>query len=672
MQIYNKKVLSNIYISNLRINDIIARLYYFKISNILSPPNNKEIKNLVYNMEKNLDGVFSYLWGKNIIIGILNKQPINNPIAIDKYKLETMPNESIDTINYHNISDLFLKYFQNTLYGKLIIDKDHFYNKNIFYKNDMIILNGFKLKFNALENGKIIMAIDYKYKVLKKIVNQNYIESIKETLKSKPVVKLFDSLSKRFIFISTVTDTKVGDFCIAQNNIKLVDYLMNKYDKTESIDVNQNVLMSGSYAYSPQFIYNTAGNMDYDSSKFFIDTYNRYRKIKDIVKDFNLQSIKIKDLNLNFTPFNIEENFMSFKKPVRKFLKPDKDLNRSLSHGFLRVNPLDHSFIYSDLEKAITDNIYELIKNYGKERFNFELPDKYIPLGPEISDIKKDISVNAGNCGIIAITNNNDIYNEISQLIEDNKIAFKMLRLETVKRMVKANGIIGNFLISFLLRAGNIPWLLMNLNYNNYLFLDVGRGNANYVGYSIINDTSGLFSIENSRPIKGEDLEYRDLDYIMKKIDINKNSLIYVRDGNISKNEYNAISKIIEEYSYNEFAIVEYKKMEPYRIFRFENNTIIKPNSGDCIKLDENNYILVNTGSYEYEKSQGTPSTKLITFKQIKGNLNKKKILEDIHSLCYLNWSTPNHIFSDPAPLHFMDNLLNDYGNGIIRKFIPY
>ena len=112
--------------------------------------------------------------------------------------------------------------------------------------------------------------------------------------------------------------------------------------------------------------------------------------------------------------------------------------------------------------------------------------------------------------------------------------------------------------------------------------------------------------------------------------------------------------------------------MEPYRIFRFENNTIIKPNSGDCIKLDESNYILVNTGSYEYEKSQGTPSTKLITFKQIKGNLNKKKILEDIHSLCYLNWSAPNHIFSDPAPLHFMDNLLNDYGNGIIRKFIPF
>ena len=673
MQSFNKH-LSNIYISNFKVNEFIKKLYCFKISNVLSSPNKKEITNLIHNMEKSQNGVFSYLWDKNIMVGILNKQHINNPIVLDKYKLELIPYESIDAISYQNIKDLFLKYFQRTFYGKLIIDKDHFYNKNIFYKDDIITLDGFQLKFNTLSNGKMIMVIDYKYKVLKKIVNQNYIEYIKETLKYRPVIKLFDSLSKRFVFINKITDAKVGDFCIPGYNIKLVDYLKNKYAETEPIDANQNVLMSGNYAYSPQFLYYTAGNVDYDKSKFFINTYNRYKKIKGIVKDFNLLTIKINNLNLSFKPFNTEENFISFKKPVRRFYKSDKGINRSLSHGFLRVNPLDHIFIYSDLKSNITDNIYKLIKNYGKERFNFDLPDKYIPLGHKISDIKKDISSNINNCGIIVISDNNDIYNEISELIEDKKIAFKMLRLNTAKRMVmqKANGIIENFLISFLLRAENIPWLLTGLNYNNYIFLDVGRGNANYVGYSFINDISGLFSVENSSPIKGEDLEYKDLARILNKIDNSKKSLIYIRDGNISKNEYNNLNKILKEYGYNEFALVEYKKMEPYRIFRFENNSITKPNSGDCIKLDENNYILVNTGSYEYEKNQGTPSTKLITFKKIDFNLSKEKILQDIHSLCYLNWSTPNYIFSDPAPLHFMDNLLNDYGKGIIRKFIPY
>ena len=56
----------------------------------------------------------------------------------------------------------------------------------------------------------------------------------------------------------------------------------------------------------------------------------------------------------------------------------------------------------------------------------------------------------------------------------------------------------------------------------------------------------------------------------------------------------------------------------------------------------------------------------------IKGDVSKIGILQDLHSLCYLNWSTPNSIFSDPAPLHYIDNLLNDYGKGIMRKFIPY
>ncbi|WP_236692464.1 hypothetical protein, partial [Acidiplasma aeolicum] len=65
------------------------------------------------------------------------------------------------------------------------------------------------------------------------------------------------------------------------------------------------------------------------------------------------------NLNLSFKPFNTEENFISFKKPVRRFYKSDKGINRSLSHGFLRVNPLDHIFIYSDLKSNITDNIYK-------------------------------------------------------------------------------------------------------------------------------------------------------------------------------------------------------------------------------------------------------------------------------------------------------------------------
>jgi hypothetical protein len=518
------------------------------------------------------------------------------------------------------------------------------------------------------------MSVDYKYKVLRPIYND--IQHIGEALNKKEKIRMFDSLSSRFLYINKVTQTKASEYYFGDNNTCILDYITtnHKYIGKEQIDPEQFILKSNNLAYLPQFLYEVAENDSYSKKDLFLKPYKRYRKINDIVSNFKLTSIKISGLTLNFSPIEATSRFKSFARPNRKFKIADNGIFRSLSHGFLITSFLEHIFIYSDLDNKKTQEIYNKIKKFAADKYNFKLPDYYVLLEHEKGSIKNDIITSGEDSGIIAISNNDKIYNVFSNILEERHLAFKMLRLDTANNILKphSDGIIGNFLLSFLLRAGNIPWLLEGLNYHDYLFLDVGRGSANYVGYSFTTDSSGSFTVSPSKPIKGEDLALKDLDNILDKLNFKGDSLIYIRDGKISKNEMIALDSIQEENNFTNGPLIEYKKAEPYRIFRKYQNRILKPNSGDCIILDKDNYVLVNSGAYEYNAGQGTPSTKLITFKEIKGNLKIENILQDIHSLCYLNWSTPNHIFSDPAPLHFMDNLLIDAGKGINRSFIPF
>lgn len=671
-QANNTKVLTNVYISDIDVNDFIKKLNYFKITNILSKPDNKDILNLLFSMGRKFNGIFSYIWKKNIIIGICKNAVLNENYVMGKYTLELISKPNITAISDSNISDLISKYYKNKLYKKLIIDGDYFYSKNLTEQENILKLNGFQIRNKILDNGKIIISIDHKFKALKKVTNATEVAVMKG---NKNFITLFDGLSKRFIYITDVTNTKAKDCTFGEERTNLIDYITQKYNfiNPKDIDIEQNVVKAGEYTYIPQFLYSPVNNKN-TQIRMTEDVYHRFNEIKKQINVFDLIHIKFDDFTINFRSFDITNNYIHLSRPKRKYLKSDGRMLTSLANGFLYKYSLDDIFIYSDLDKNNTRNIYKTLIDYSKKRYDFELPENYIPLDHELQNVKKDI-LNAGNnIGIIAISDNDNIYKDINELIENQKLTFKMMRLNTAQKILKNNSgaIIGNFLISFLLRAGNIPWLLEKLNYNNYTFLDVGRGNANYIGYSFLENNNGKFIVEHSLPIKGEHLSYNDLRTIFNKLPRNDNTLFYVRDGNISNEEYESIFKILKEHKFESIALIEYKKTEPYRIFRSFEKKIFKPQSGDCIKLDKNNYIIVNTGSDEYNSSLGTPSTKLITFKDVKGDVNKIGILNDLHSLCYLNWSTPISVFSDPAPLHYIDNLLNDYGKGIIREFIPY
>lgn len=678
MQVNEEKeqILSNIYVSDIRLDELIKHLEYFKLEDITSNLSKKDISDVLYSLGKSRNGVYSYLWNQNTIAGISNsKFKINEFITINNQTLKSIDYKDMSHINSSNISDLLTKYFRKNLYSKFIEYYNNFYEKENYAGQDTIILHGFRLDFRISSGDKILMSVDYKYKVLKSIYN--HFEQITKALNNKDKITIFDSLSYRFVQISKVTKTKAIDYCFGENNIHLIDYIVNKYKQVEreKIDKEQSVFMSNkNFAYLPQFLYEVAANDSYDKKELFLTPQERYRKIKFMISRFRLSSIVLPELTLNFSPMEVASRFTNFRRPQRKFRVNEKNVFNSMSHGFLKTSFLHHIFIYSDLNRKDTDRLYQILKEYAIIKYNFKLPEDYALFDHNKDSIKKDIAGGNGNCGIIAISDDDKIYGEISDLVEEKYIAFKMLRLNTANKILQhhSSGIIGNFLISLLVRAGNVPWLLNRLNYANYLFLDVGRGIANYVGYAVIKDGNGYFTVLNSKPIKGEDLNVSDINRIFNRTSLNGNSLIYIRDGKISESELKALDTIKEENKFTNIALVEYKKNGPYRIFRMKQNRIQKPNSGDCIILDQDNYILVNTGSHEYDQGQGTPSTKLITFREISGNLKRNEILEDIHSLCYLNWSTPNHVFSDPAPIHYIDNLLNDYGKGINRSFIPF
>ena len=200
--------------------------------------------------------------------------------------------------------------------------------------------------------------------------------------------------------------------------------------------------------------------------------------------------------------------------------------------------------------------------------------------------------------------------------------------------------------------------------------MDVGRSKSEWWAMSVVYDRNGKFEIKQGGPLVGENLDEQSIRYCIKEAYnyVQSKSLVYLRDGEVFETERKVIKQCIKDLPYEEVAIVSIKETTPYRIFRRLGQRITKPLSGDYYFLDEYNVVLCAAGVDEYE--HGMPKPIVAEVIPVRGDIDVKSVVEDVFRLTYLNWSSPIHSYSKPAPLKLAHELASELSSGI-RRFGP-
>jgi argonaute-like protein implicated in RNA metabolism and viral defense len=220
-------------------------------------------------------------------------------------------------------------------------------------------------------------------------------------------------------------------------------------------------------------------------------------------------------------------------------------------------------------------------------------------------------------------------------------------------------------------KAGGIPWILHSpLVYERYAAIDVGRQMSEWWAMGIVYDRNGLYEILPGEMIVGEDLNVEALKRCTMRAtgSVKPNSFIILRDGDASESELKAFKGLMEEFKMENSAIISVKKNVPHRLFRTFNGEVYKPISGDFMELDDQLIILCLAGVDRYQ--QGTPVPKVLETIQVTGKINQRDVARDIFYLSYLNWGSPSHGYSSPAPLRLAHVLASALSQGL-KPFGP-
>lgn len=675
---------SNIFISNVSVDNLKIKLRLYMIDNIKTDVIEDEFKkhnNMAFKLSSELHGVYIFSIEKNGFIGYSDNTC--DTIKIDDLTYKFIKNIYFDELNKKDM----LNYLRGVLYKKLyrnfISSNGHkFYSKKPNKNNEFIEFKGFNIVYNILSNNKISMSLDINNKffnsksLMEEIKDKYRFKEIKNIISNSGAITLYDELRNKMITFNGISEKKPEDIYIDNKN--LIDYVKSKYPHIREVYNDQYVFLSNDYSYLSQFLHSTYGSSKIGNKKL-LKPFIRYNEINNIIKNYNLDKIDINGNIIYFKKIILnQDNTFVLKKPELLFSNNSgktSEVFDKLKSGFLIENKIEDVYIYSESNYLDIHKLYDKFKTFSYENYSYVLPENYIPLENNERNLHYQLlNIDNKNSIAIIISDNENIYRNFINAQKDN-LAFKGILTKNAEKMICYNGrgIIDNFLLSLYARSGNKPWLLKELNYDDYVFIDVSRGVARYMAYALITNKKSDMEIKKGNPQKGEALNDYNLNNIFNNFIMNnKKSIVYVRDGAISKSELELIKNKYIEY-FDNFILIEYKKDVNYRIFNYNKNIMGKPRSGTCIKLDDDNYIIVTTGCKEYNRIPGTPTTKLITIKNLKGNYyDINKILNDIYGMCFLNWVSPNNYFSDPAPIHYMDKLLYDMGSNINRKFIPY
>ncbi|MCL5732256.1 MAG: hypothetical protein M1285_02550 [Candidatus Thermoplasmatota archaeon] len=614
-------------------------------------------------------------------------------------------------------------------------DKRKVILKGEYKGRDLYLFRGLSFRYDILDDGTVTVALDVhthyvdSRTLLDDIMERNSSVFIAEELKRKK-----DELRKsgrntqgiRFYYelaSMTVQITSLSSNFASKVKLKepiefnghtysdLIGYLEGRYPdkiaKGSIVEEQVTVMDKKGLEYLPQFLhrvipqsslpvrvknkemYLAEGN-DKDGWNHEVAARNRWQLIKRFFYRNGFSRIKLGDLTLDFSLGNTM-NANHFAKPrlecKNEVITSQYNLIENLKRGLYDTKKIEKFCIFADknIDHEFIASFYKTLRNVALDSYNVALPENYYPVPSNVQETENFLSrmkqLN-GNVNIFLLSivkENSGSYANIVNACGRLEIANKSIREESCIKVVKnsrqKNGILLNTLFPIFARSGSVPWIISTrLSYAGYVFVDVGRSLSEYWSFGCVLSKDGLFSIWHGKQMKGEDLDKNSIEESIEFAERNipqSNTLIYVRDGSIAESEFENFKEIVEQYpNLENVAIVSYMKNVPFRIFRSYNGRISKAFSGDYISMDPSHYIICNSGR-DFSR-QGTPSTRSLEIINLRGKIDKKSIVEDLYKMCFLNWGSPRSPYSDPAPLHVIDDYLYELSRGIQRHGLPF
>ena len=481
------------------------------------------------------------------------------------------------------------------------------------------------------------------------------------------------------------------------------DYLKLRYwrnRRVQRLDPSQPAVCKGSYPYAPQLLHRhvtleKVPRKVLNEKTFLMDMAKRKENRDPHSPARKRWTYLKKELDSNFSYLDLGANVYKALKPVttsittterpRLIVQKDgspvkpENLLYALRKGPFQAPDLEEFFLYS-VDDSLVGPFWQALKKYFENNFGWVPPEKPILLEKSEVEIrnyleKRKAQDSLRNTACIAILEKQEpyLYKTLVNLFAEYDIPVQCLRKKTAVSVIdfQRRGILEGICAGIFAKAGGVPWLLYDsLVYERYAAVDVGRQKAEWWAMGIVYDQRGLYEILPGEMIVGEDLNAEALKCCTATAlsASSTNSFLILRDGDVSERELEIFRQIISESEVQNSAIVSIKKNIPHRIFRSTDGEVSKPLSGDFVELDENLIVMCLAGVDRYQ--HGTPKPKVIEVIPVSGHIDNKNVARDIFYLSYLNWGSPSHGYSSPAPLRLAHLLASALSRGL-RPFGP-
>lgn len=482
------------------------------------------------------------------------------------------------------------------------------------------------------------------------------------------------------------------------------DYLRLRYSwnkRVQKLDLSQPAVCKGSYPYAPQLLHRhvtlkKVPRNVLNEQTFLMDMAERKEDRDPHSPARNRWTCLKKELDSNFSYLDLGANVYKALKPVttpinsiekpRLIVQKDgspvrpENLIYALRKGPYKAPDLEEMFLFS-ADDSLAGPFWEAMKEYFENNFGWTPPEKPTLLEKSETEIRNYLekrkaqdSLSKTAC-IAILEEDSPLYKTLNNLFAQYGIAVQCLREKTAVSIIDyyRKDFLEGICAGIFAKAGGIPWLLYDpLVYERYAAIDVGRQKAEWWAMGIVYDQKGLYEILPGEMIVGEDLNIEALKCCTSRAlrASAPNSFLILRDGDVSEGELETFKTLISEAKVQNSAIVSVKKNIPHRLFRSVNGKIYKPISGDFVELDKNLIVICLAGVDRYQ--HGTPIPKVLEVIPVSGHISSQDVARDVFYLSYLNWGSPSHGYSSPAPLRLAHILASALSRGLTPFGPPF
>lgn len=487
----------------------------------------------------------------------------------------------------------------------------------------------------------------------------------------------------------------------------VLEYLQRKYPEIKSVQKlngqQPGLKDSRGFTYAPALLYRHVGLEDIpaeikNEEMHLVDTRGK-KDERDIQRPAHMRWKLIQRELVNFQVLELGQKTLTFYKPLtapsdanhhferpRLLVQKDGDpVNPDDLVYALRKGPYKppdrKEILFFSTDDALRKPFWLQAKAFFERNFSWT-PPEYIPIETSEGKIRielEKIRSQGKEYEFACLGIGTNQYKMLKNICGEFNIPVQYVRLETAYRIVESPPRFSRYLegicAGLFAKMGGIPWLLYDeLNYERYAAVDVGRMKAEWWAMGIVSDKKGRFNVYPGEILKGEDLDSEILESIISRAIPDEDQLrsfILLRDGDISERELEVFQNLMSgNTNVRNCGIAWIKKSVPCRIFRESDGKMLKPYGGDFVKLDETKALICCAGIEEYEHAM--PKPLMVEISPVKGELDIRKIVRDVFYMSYLNWGSPSHSYSSPAPLRLCSELASSLAKGIRPAGPPF